>query len=267
LKDNVILIIFVQNETNKGVAMEKNARPSGYQPGFYGKKRQAADQWVEAYFKKWARDEDRKKQETDAATVFPSICFSRQIGVGALEIADLVAGMKPFRVIDRQILEHMAQDASLSLKLIELFDERYPGRMGELFTMLTSEKTFIKSDYARQLTKTVTALASTEPTIFVGRGIHLILPRDQTLSVRFICSTEFRIKRLAAILHIDASEAKQHLDRCDREQQKFFKTVYQTEESALEGIDLVINRDHLKGGAEAANIVACAFEQKFGGQG
>ena len=244
--------------------MKKEAKPSGYQPGFYGKKRQSADQWVEAYFKKWALEETRKKQEDTPLTVFPCICFSRRIGVGALEIADLLADLKPLRVVDRQLMEHMAQDASLSMKLIELFDERYPGRMSELFTMLTSEKTFIKSDYARQLTKTVTALASAEPTLFVGRGIHLILPRDRTLSVRFICSKEFRIKRLTDILNIDKTEAQNHLDRCDREQQKFFKTVYQKEETDLEGIDLIINRDHLNGTLEAAKIVACAYEQKFG---
>ncbi|MDZ7663719.1 MAG: cytidylate kinase-like family protein [Desulfotignum sp.] len=243
--------------------MKKDEKPPGYQPGFYGKKRQSADQWVEAYFKKWASEETRKKQKDAPSTVFPCICFSRRIGVGALEIADLLADLKPFRVVDRQLMEHMARDASLSIKLIELFDERYPGRMSELFTMLTSEKTFIKSDYARQLTKTVTALASAEPTLFVGRGIHLILPRDQTLSVRFICSTEFRIKRLTDILNIDKTEAQSHLDRCDREQQKFFKTVYQKEEADLEGIDLIINRDHLNGALEAAKIVACAYEQKF----
>ena len=244
--------------------MKKEAKPSGYQPGFYGKKRQSADQWVEAYFKKWTLEETQKKQGDTPPTFFPCICFSRRIGVGALEIADLLADLKPLRVVDRQLMEHMAQDASLSMKLIELFDERYPGRMSELFTMLTSEKTFIKSDYARQLTKTVTALASAEPTLFVGRGIHLILPRDRTLSVRFICSKEFRIKRLTDILNIDKTEAQNHLDRCDREQQKFFKTVYQKEETDLEGIDLIINRDHLNGTLEAAKIVACAYEQKFG---
>ncbi|MDT8378451.1 MAG: cytidylate kinase-like family protein [Desulfotignum sp.] len=244
--------------------MNEETKPTGYQPGFYGKKRQAADQWVEAYCKKWALEEARKKEKNKPATVFPCICFSRRIGVGALEIADLLADLKQFRVVDRQLMEHMARDASLSMKLIELFDERYPGRLSELFTMLISEKTFIKSDYARQLTKTVTALASSEPTIFVGRGIHLILPRDQTLSVRLICSTEFRITRLADILNIEKTEAQKHLDRYDREQQKFFKTVYQKEETDLDGIDLVINRDHLNGALEAAKIVACAFEQKFG---
>ncbi len=244
--------------------MTKDTKTTGYRPGFYGKKRQTAEQWVEAYFKKWAQDQARKKQEPSPAGILPSICFSRQIGVGALQIADVLAQLIPFRVVDRQIMEHMARDASLSMKLIEMFDEHYPGRMNELFTMLTSEKTFIKSDYARQLAKTVTALASSESTIFVGRGIHLILPRNLTLSVRFTSCIEFRIERIKNILTIDETEAREHLDRCDREQQKFFKTVYQKQENDLDGIDLVINRDHLNGTLEAARIVACAFEQKFG---
>ena len=244
--------------------MEKKEIPVRYLPGFYGKKRQTPDQWVEAYFKTWAQEEARKKQKIKQAKILPCICFSRQIGVGALEIADELSRIIGCRVVDRQIMEHMSQDTSLSMKLIELFDERYPGRMGELFAMLTSEKTFIKSDYARQLAKTVTAMASIEPTIFVGRGTYLILPRDMTLSVRIVCSTKYRVKRLANILGSDESEAQAHLERCDKEQVRFFKTIYQKDEADLDGIDLVINRDHLTGISEAANIVACAFEQKFG---
>jgi cytidylate kinase len=244
--------------------MGKKTKPTGYQPGFYGKKRQTPAQWVEAYFKTWAQEDARKRKETAQAQVLPCICFSRQIGVGALEIADELSQIIAYRVVDRQIIEHMAQDTSLSMKLIELFDERYPGRMSELFAMLTSEKTFIKSDYARQLTKTVTAMASMAPTIFVGRGTYLILPRDLTLSVRIVCSIRYRVQRLANILDIEETEAQSHLERCDKEQRQFFKTIYQKEESDLDGIDLVINRDHLTGVSEAAKIVACAFEQKFG---
>jgi cytidylate kinase len=244
--------------------MGHDTKPAGYQPGFYGKKRQTPEQWVDAYFKKWTLEQARKKKELEPSPVFPSICFSRRIGVGALEVADHLSQLIQYRVVDRQIMEHMARDASLSMKIIELFDERYPGRMSELFAMLTSEKTFIKSDYARQLAKTVTALASTEPTIFVGRGTHFILPRDLTLSVKIVCSKEYRVKRLADILSIDKKEAQKHLERYDREQRQFFKTVYQKEEADLDGIDLVINRDHLAGASAAAKIVACAFEQKFG---
>jgi len=144
---------------------------TGYKPGFYGKKRPSAAEWADRYIKKYAQDEADKKQVDKKPGVMPSVCFSRQIGVGALEIADLLAGMIHYRVIDREILEHMAKDANLSRKMIEFYDERYPGRASELFSMLISEKTFLKSDYARQLAKTVTTLAASEPTIFVGRGM------------------------------------------------------------------------------------------------
>jgi len=235
-----------------------------YKPGYYGKKRLSPGEWADASVKKWMQEQAERKHAGKKANDFPTICFSRQIGVGALEIADILSKILHYRVIDRELLEHMAKDANLAEKVIEHFDERYPGKMSELFLMLISEKTFIKSDYERQLVKTVTALANSEPTIFVGRGTHMILPRNRVLSVRFISSREYRIGRLAAVLKIGKSEAQRRLKICDVEQHEFFKSVYQKKETSPEEFDLVINRDHIKEGFQAAQIVACAFKQKFG---
>ncbi len=244
--------------------MTKNEQEKRYQPGYYGKKRPGAAEWADRYIKKYSKEEADKKLADKKNGTWPSVCFSRQIGVGALEIADLLSGMIHYRVIDREILEHMAKDADLSRKTVEFYDERYPGRMSELFSMLINEKTFLKSDYARQLAKTVTALAGSEPTIFVGRGTHLILPRNTILSVRFICGREYRVDRLARMMNIGKSEAERQLEVCDAEQHEFFKAVYQKKETSPEEFDLVINMDHIKGAFQAATIVACAFEQKFG---
>ena len=203
----------------------KTKQEKSYQPGYYGKKRPGAAEWADMYIKQYNQINADRKQAGKKAGVLPSVCFSRQIGVGALEIADLLSGMIHYRVIDRQILEHMARDANLSRKMIEFYDERYPGRMSELFSMLISEKTFLKSDYSRQLAKTVTALAGSEPTIFVGRGTHLILPGNTVLSVRVICSKEYRVDRLARMMNIGKSEAERQLEVCDAEQHEFFKAV------------------------------------------
>jgi len=243
--------------------MNQTSQKSNYKPGDYGKKRQGAAAWTAAHIKKWSKEETDRKKTTESVPAY-SICFSRQIGVGALEIADLLGELIQYRVVDREILEHMAQDTHLTQKAIEFFDERYPGKMSELFSMLTSEKTFLKSDYARQLVKTVTALANTEPTIFVGRGTHLILPRNTVMSVRLICSKEYRIDRLATMLSIGRSEAETKLNIMDSEQHAFFKNVYNTTPDSLNEFDLIINRDHISGPFQAARIVACAFEQKFG---
>lgn len=243
--------------------MNQNSSKSIYKPGYYGKKRMSASAWTNAYISKWAKDDAERQKQEKPSTPY-SICFSRQIGVGALEIADLLSESIHYRVVDREILEHMAKDSNLSQKVIEFYDERYPGKMSELFSMLISEKTFIKSDYARQLVKTVTALANMEPTLFVGRGTHLILPRNNILSVRLICSKKYRVRRLADMLDIEPKEAEKQLNIVDIEQHKFFKTVYHKEEATPDAFDLIINRDHMKGAFQIAQIVACAFEQKFG---
>lgn len=244
--------------------MNQNSSKNIYRPGDYGKKRMSSVDWADISIKRWGRENADRKQRGKDPSTHHGVCFSRQIGVGALEIADLLSEIIHYRVVDREILEHMAQDAKLAQKAIEFYDERYPGKMNELFSMLISEKTFIKSDYSKQLAKTVTVLAKTEPTIFVGRGTHLILPHSNVLSVRLVCSREYRVYRLSDMLNITQSEADAKLKIMDEEQHEFFKTIYQKEAKSYDKIDLVINRDYISGSSQAAQIVACAFEQKFG---
>ena len=236
-----------------------------YLPGDYGQKRLGAASWAEMNIKKWNQSPEKKEPDKKPKSgIFPCICFSRQIGVGALKIADLLAEKLSLRVIDREILEFMAEEKDLTKKAVEYFDERYPGVMSELFTMLISEKTFLKSDYARQLAKTVAALAGHEPTIFVGRGTHLILPRDSVLAVRFIAGKKYRISRLSGLIGISRDEAEKRIKEMDKEQSAFFKKVYQTDGTSPDDFDLVINLKHLDDASQVVEIVACAFEQKFG---
>ncbi len=41
------------------------------------------------------------------------------------------------------------------MREVALFDESYPGRLGEFLSMLVGKKAFIQSDYARHLISTV----------------------------------------------------------------------------------------------------------------
>lgn len=236
-----------------------------YKPGDYGKKRMSTAQWADANVKQWNQTSGSRagEKEQPEKGAFPCICVSRQIGVGALEIADLLSEKISCRVIDREILEYMAREKNLSEKSVAYFDERYPGLMSELFSMLINEKTFLRSDYARQLAKTVMALAGIESTVFVGRGTHLILPRSRVLAVSLISSPEYRIHRVARLLHITSSEAEIHLKAMDSEQAQFFKTVYGKTGSDPREFDLVINRDYLSRASDAAKIIAYGFKQKF----
>ncbi len=242
--------------------MKKTSNETVYPPGYYGKKMMSASDWAGAQIKKWEKEQVERKKVIDFSLKH-CICLSRGIGAGALEVAEFLSEMTGYRVIDKEIIEHMAKDSSLTEKIIELFDERFPGKMRELLVSLSVEKKFFKNDYVKQLAKTVVALSHTEPTIFVGRGSHLILPRHAILSVQLICSKKHRIRKLANMLGVDEGEAEKRLNIIDEEHHDFFKSVYLREKVSSDEFDLAINMDYIKSGYQVARIIACAFEQKF----
>ncbi len=235
-----------------------------YVPGTYAKKRPAAGEMVSQFVREWEGRRRKLAQQKGAPLqIPPCICFSRKIGVGALEIADILARKIRLRVADREILEHMTGEAGLDKETVQFFDEIYPGKTVELSAMLFGEKSFVMGDYMRSLVGAVLALAASESTIFVGRGTHLILPRDRVLAVRLICSDEFRIRRLATLLKASEAEAAATLAKIDREQRAFFKKAFGKKDASPYEFDMVINCDHLDSPRLAAELISRAFRKKF----
>jgi hypothetical protein len=249
------------------IHMAIKIRKTGYLPGTYSQKRPGAAQMAQQYVREWEQKRLKASgHKLFSAEIAPTICFSRKIGVGALEVADILADKIKFRVADREILETIANNKKLADKTVAFFDERYPGKMVELTAMLFGEKSFIMSDYTRNLFSAIYAMAETGSIIFVGRGAHLFLPRNRLMAVRFISSDEHRINRLAQILDTDAKQAAAVLKKKDREQREFFKKAFGRKEVSPYEFDLVINFDYIKSPAAAAAVVATAFKEKFRNQ-
>jgi cytidylate kinase len=236
-----------------------------YVPGTYAKKRPEAEKLAAQYVLEW---EARRKAKSDskktkASELPPCVCFSRKVGVGALEVADILARKLHLRVADREILEHMSGEARLDRETVKIYDELYPGKTVELSALLFGKKSFQMDDYLRNLVNAVYSIASLGATVFVGRGTHLILPRDRVLAVRLICSDRFRVARLASLLKVDAAEAEKTLAKIDREQTAFFKKAFDKKDAPASEFDLVINFDHLGDPRLAADVVARCFRKKF----
>ncbi|MGB2689886.1 MAG: cytidylate kinase-like family protein [Desulfobacterales bacterium] len=234
-----------------------------YMPGMYEKKRPTGSQMADKYFRDLDKKLIEKIKKGKRPEIFPTISFSRKIGVGALEIADILAKKISYDVVERELLEHIAQEAKLSEKTVAYFDERYPGVLNEFAKLLFGEKSFIKSDYNRHLANVVLSIAGLKPTVFVGRGTHLIIPRDRVLAVRFICSDEHRIKRLSRILKVKEKEAADKLPQIDKEQRQFFKKAFGKKDAVPYEFDMVINCDYIENTKDAAEIVELAFKKKF----
>jgi hypothetical protein len=238
--------------------------PRKYFPGIYPGKRYDPAEVAGHYIKAW--EQKHRQQEPAAAPEIefpPTICFARQIGVGALEIADILAARIGWRVADRLILEAMAGSSEVTHKTLEFFDERYPGGVSALAVLMFGEKSFTMGDYLRNLASVIYALATSEPTVFVGRGAHLLMPRDRVLAVHLVGSREFRARRIAGIMDISIEAADQKIDDFDREQGTYFKKLTGKRERPVDEFDLVINRDHIADPEWAAGIVETAFRCKF----
>ena len=237
-----------------------------YVPGMYGKQRTSTSSVVDRIVKEWEMKKELKKEQTLKSVTETSryICLSRKIGVGALEIADILSNRIGWKVVDREILEHMIENRSLKTETLNCFDERYPGMVKEFISFLFGERSITMADYMRQLIKAVVSIAETGPTIFVGRATHMILPRrDNVLAVRLISSKDYRVKRLADILGISNKEAELVLKEEDKLQGDFFKKNYGKKDAPSYEFDLVINRDHILKAQDVAELVVRAYELKF----
>jgi cytidylate kinase len=244
--------------------MIMSAPSTPYVPGTYAKKRPEAGQVAAQYVLEWEARRQKLLQKKDVLTEIPAcICLSRKIGVGALEVADLIAKRLHLRVADREILEHMSGEARLDKETVKFYDELYPGKTVELSALLFGKKSFQMDDYLRNLVDAVYSMASMGSTVFVGRGTHLILPRNRVLAVRFICSEGFRTERLASLLNIKAGEAAKTLARIDREQKAFFRRAFGKNDAPASEFDLVVNFDHLNDPKLATDLIARCFRRKF----
>jgi hypothetical protein len=245
--------------------MAERASGSKYVPGIYARPRPSAPEMANRYIREWEEKHRETKAEDPRPVEYPpTICISRKLATGAVEIADLVAGKIGYRVVDQQILQHIATNASLSEKTVSMFDERYRGKISELVTLAFGEKAFIKSDYAKHLFSSVYAIAALGPTIFVGRGVHLLLVREKVLAVRIISSNQFRVQRLVSIMNISKEEAARQISELDRLQAAFFKEVFNKKDASTYEFDMVINCDYIKDPRSVAEIILRAFREKFG---
>ncbi len=250
-------------ENHMKIEMKRKNYKIKYIPGFYGKKRQGVTVAVRNYFCEWEKRQLAEKRRKPKTEFIPAICFSRQIGVGVLETADILAKNIGYRVINREILEHIAKDKKLSEKTVAFLNEQSPDLIIEYLSWMVGEKAFSKSESMDYLFKAILSFATLEPSIFVGRGAYLLLPREQILAVRFIASDGHRIKRLANLLNKTEKEAANDLNQADKEQRLFFKHVYGKKSITPDEFDMVINFDYIHKPQWAAEIVAQAFKEKF----
>jgi cytidylate kinase len=231
----------------------------------YWKHKRKLNKLALEYTQNMDKEKVREKLQSGDIDMLPTICISRKIGVGALEFAELLSARLGFRVIDREIIEEISDRTELSRSSIATFDERYPGKIREFLGLMLGDRTFGLDAYARHLFVIACILASMENTIFVGRGIHLMLPRQKVFAIRCISSIERRARRLGASLKVSRKKAEQIMSQADAEQKEFFAKVHGKDDAAPAEFDMTVNLDYLTDINAVVDATALLFKSRFPG--
>jgi len=194
--------------------------------------------------------------------VHPYIAISRETGVDAGEIAQSVAAKLGVKVLDRELLDYMAEHYHWSRFVLEYVDERTASWFREIFGKWLDQTLVSQAEYVHRLGGIVLMAAQHENTVFVGRGAQFILPRDAGLAIRIIAPKKQRIERIVERRQCNQREAEKFIDETDKGRADFVWRYFHHHVADPLLYDLVINLEHTSREA-AADLIVNSYRHRF----
>lgn len=173
------------------------------------------------------------------------VTISRQAGAGGSEVARRLAEEFKMDLIGSQLIQQVAKSAKMRTKVVELLDEKAVSQIDSMLTSLFADRHLSPDVYFRHLTSVIVAIGKHGYSIIVGRGAHLILPKEKTIRLRFIAPQEYRIGHFMKTRAISRSEAKKYVERKDTDRTGFIKKYFKIDADDPTHFDLLINTEQL----------------------
>ncbi len=217
------------------------------------------DRMVEQQLKKWRTligeglDVFDYGLEIEKVKGGPVITISREPGSGGSEIARKLAIDLSMDLMGDQIIQHVAESARMSRKVIESLDEKEVTLRDTLVNTLFRDRHLWPDEYLQHLTKVIATVGRYGNAIIVGRGANYILPKSGTFRVRIIAPLEYRIKHVMDDRKIDKAQAEQYVVKKENDHKAFVRKYFNADVVDASHYDIVINTGTvtIHGGAEA----------------
>ena len=171
----------------------------------------------------------------------PYITISREAGAGGGQIAISVAEKLGWEVFDSKLLDFMAQHYHLPRDILTLVDERTASWLHDTFGGWLDRHLVSQSEYLEHLGKIVLLAAYNGRAVFVGRGVHLLLPREKGFAVRVIAPLDYRIKETMRVRGLSQEQARKSVEETDRGRREFVRRHFHHDVADPGLYDLVIN--------------------------
>lgn len=186
------------------------------------------------------------------------ITISREAGAEGEQIARLVGTELGWEVLDKSLVDQVAERYRLSREMLNLVDETEANWVYDLLGQWLDPKVVPHEKYFVFLTRVIIAAARRGNVVVVGRGANFLLPREGGLAVRIVASEKCRIEKLMLRHEIDAAQAHRMMQELDRGRADFAQKFFHRDIADPHLYDLVINVDRL-GPEGAARQIATAY--------
>ena len=197
------------------------------------------------------------------ASIGPYLTISRESGSGGSRIARLVGEMIGWEVLDRELLECLAERYRTSPAVLELVQQNYNNWITDIFGKWIDPDSVAQTQYTLHLSRVILMAARARGVIYVGRGAQLLLPHQRGLSVRLIASLGYRVQRVAERRHLSFDEARDYVEKTDARRQKFTRQCFHRDIADPHLFDMMINVERI-GPQRTAQLIAGALASCFG---
>jgi hypothetical protein len=188
------------------------------------------------------------------------ISISREAGARGGEIAQLVGKELGWEVLDKTLLDVIADRYQLCRAMLELVDETKVNWAHDVLGTFLDSHIIPHEKYLVHLARIVRLAGRQGNVVIVGRGAHFLLPRAQGLAVRVVASEKYRAQQLMERLGCDAAKARRMMIEIDRGRAEFVQRFFHHNIGDPCLYDLVVNVEQLGVTAATALIVKARQE-------
>lgn len=196
--------------------------------------------------------------------IHPCVVISREAGAGGSEVARQVGQKLGWQVLDKELLNYMADHYKLPKDMLEFVDETTSNWLHEVFGKWLDRHLVSQSEYVRHLGRMVLMAARHASSVFVGRGVQLLLPREKRLSVRTVAPLSQRVARVMQQRQLDHDEAKKYITDVDEGRSDFVQRYFHHDVRDPYLYDLIINTESIEPEA-AAELIVSQCRRRFPG--
>lgn len=191
----------------------------------------------------------------------PYVTISRQAGAGGGEIAAVLGQILDWQVLDKSIVERMAERFHMDPAMLSLFDETKANWIRETLGSLLDHRMVSQNTYVAHLGRMVMLAAYQGHVIFVGRGAQFFLPRERGLAVRIVAPEKDRVAHLREKAGLSEREAHRLMSELDQGRDEFIRRYFQHNSADTTLYDLVVNSS-IFGVQQSAEVILAAIRAR-----